>query len=85
MPRQQQGLDEGLVALGMPQEAVAHESRRIAQLGQGGFASPNEIEQKAAESASGIETSIGSPSTMSQWQAFTSTHGSPAASVSRST
>ena len=34
------------------QEAMSHEAKRISELGQGGFVSPNEIEQKAAESAS---------------------------------
>lgn len=34
------------------QEAMSHEAKRISQLAEGGFASPNEIEQKAAESAS---------------------------------
>jgi membrane fusion protein (multidrug efflux system) len=33
------------------QQALAHEASRIAELQQGGFASPNEIEQKQAESA----------------------------------
>ena len=33
------------------QQALAHEAARIAELQQGGFASPNEIEQKQAESA----------------------------------
>jgi len=32
------------------QQALAHEASRIAELQQGGFASPNEIEQKQAES-----------------------------------
>lgn len=34
------------------QEAVSHEAQRISELRQGGFASANEIEQKAAESES---------------------------------
>jgi membrane fusion protein, multidrug efflux system len=34
------------------QEAVAHEASRIAELKEGGFASPNEIERHAADSAS---------------------------------
>lgn len=34
------------------QEAISHEAERIAQLKEGGFASPNEIEQKSAESES---------------------------------
>ena len=34
------------------QEALSHEAQRISELGHGGFVSPNEIEQKAAESAS---------------------------------
>lgn len=34
------------------QEAISHEAKRISELGQGGFVSPNEIEQKTAESAS---------------------------------
>jgi RND family efflux transporter MFP subunit len=34
------------------QEAIAHEAQRISELAHGGFASPNEIEQKTAESAS---------------------------------
>jgi len=39
-------------ALQAEQTAVAHESARIAQLQEGGFASPNEIERHAADSAS---------------------------------
>ncbi len=34
------------------QEAMAHEAQRVSELGQGGYVSPNEVEQKAAESAS---------------------------------
>jgi len=34
------------------QKAISHEARRISELGPGGFVSPNEIEQKAAESES---------------------------------
>jgi RND family efflux transporter MFP subunit len=34
------------------QEAIAHESARVAELKEGGFASPNEIERRAADSAS---------------------------------
>ena len=34
------------------QEALAHEAARVAELKEGGFASPNEIENRAAESAS---------------------------------
>jgi RND family efflux transporter MFP subunit len=33
------------------QEAIAHESARVAELKEGGFASPNEIERHAADSA----------------------------------
>ena len=39
-------------ALQTEQEALAHESARVAELKEGGFASPNEIENRAASSAS---------------------------------
>ncbi len=39
-------------ALETMQTAIANESQRIAQLQDGGFVSPNEVEQKTAESAS---------------------------------
>jgi membrane fusion protein, multidrug efflux system len=39
-------------AIQAQQEAIAHESARVAELKEGGFASPNEIEKHAAESAS---------------------------------
>jgi membrane fusion protein, multidrug efflux system len=39
-------------ALQAEQEALAHEASRIAELKEGGFASPNEIERHAADSAS---------------------------------
>ena len=39
-------------AIQTEQEAVAHEAARIAALKEGGFASPNEIEKRAADSAS---------------------------------
>jgi RND family efflux transporter MFP subunit len=39
-------------AIQAEQEAIAHESARVAELKEGGFASPNEIEKHAAESAS---------------------------------
>ncbi|MFL5305398.1 MAG: efflux RND transporter periplasmic adaptor subunit [Polyangia bacterium] len=39
-------------ALQAQQEAIAHQAARVAQLKEGGFASPNEIENRAAESAS---------------------------------
>src|SRR5450432_3786475 len=39
-------------ALQAEQEALAHEASRIAELKEGGFASPNEIEKHAADSAS---------------------------------
>jgi RND family efflux transporter MFP subunit len=39
-------------AVAAQQEAVAHEAARIAELQQGGFASTNEIEKRAADSAS---------------------------------
>lgn len=39
-------------ALQTEQEALAHQAARVAELKQGGFASPNEIENRAAESAS---------------------------------
>jgi RND family efflux transporter MFP subunit len=39
-------------ALQAEQEAISHEAGRIAELEQGGFASPNEIERKRADSAS---------------------------------
>jgi membrane fusion protein, multidrug efflux system len=39
-------------ALQTEQEAIAHEASRIAELKEGGFASPNEIEKHAADSAS---------------------------------
>lgn len=39
-------------ALQAEQEAIAHEASRIAELKEGGFASPNEIERHAADSAS---------------------------------
>jgi RND family efflux transporter MFP subunit len=39
-------------ALQAEQTAVAHEAARVAQLQEGGFASPNEIERHAADSAS---------------------------------
>ncbi|HXU05629.1 MAG TPA: efflux RND transporter periplasmic adaptor subunit [Polyangia bacterium] len=39
-------------AIQTSQEAIAHEAARVAELKEGGFASPNEIERHAAESAS---------------------------------
>jgi membrane fusion protein (multidrug efflux system) len=39
-------------AIQTEQEALAHEAARIAELKEGGFASPNEIEKHAADSAS---------------------------------
>ncbi len=39
-------------ALQAEQEAIAHEAARVAELQEGGFASPNEIERHAADSAS---------------------------------
>jgi RND family efflux transporter MFP subunit len=39
-------------AIQAEQEALAHEAARVAELKEGGFASPNEIERHAAESAS---------------------------------
>jgi RND family efflux transporter MFP subunit len=39
-------------AIQASQEALAHEAARVAELKEGGFASPNEIEKHAAESAS---------------------------------
>ncbi|HSS37779.1 MAG TPA: efflux RND transporter periplasmic adaptor subunit, partial [Polyangia bacterium] len=39
-------------AVAAQQEAIAHQAARVAQLKEGGFASPNEIENRAAESAS---------------------------------
>jgi len=39
-------------ALQSEQEAIAHEAARVAELKEGGFASPNEIERRAADSAS---------------------------------
>jgi RND family efflux transporter MFP subunit len=39
-------------AIQAEQEALAHEAGRIAELKEGGFASPNEIERHAADSAS---------------------------------
>jgi membrane fusion protein, multidrug efflux system len=39
-------------AIQAEQEAIAHESARVAELKEGGFASPNEIERHAADSAS---------------------------------
>ena len=39
-------------AIQSEQEAIAHEAARVAELKEGGFASPNEIEKHAAESAS---------------------------------
>ena len=39
-------------ALQTEQEALAHSAARVAELKEGGFASPNEIENRAAESAS---------------------------------
>ncbi len=39
-------------AIQTEQEALAHEAARVAELKEGGFASPNEIEKRAAESAS---------------------------------
>jgi membrane fusion protein, multidrug efflux system len=39
-------------AIQTEQEALAHEAARVAELQEGGFASPNEIERHAAESAS---------------------------------
>jgi len=39
-------------AIQTEQEALAHESGRVAELEEGGFASPNEIERHAADSAS---------------------------------
>jgi len=38
-------------ALQTQQEALAHEAGRVAELKEGGFASPNEIENRAADSA----------------------------------
>jgi RND family efflux transporter MFP subunit len=39
-------------AIQTEQEALSHEAARVAELKEGGFASPNEIEKRAAESAS---------------------------------
>jgi membrane fusion protein (multidrug efflux system) len=39
-------------AIQTQQEALAHEAARVADLREGGFASPNEIENRAADSAS---------------------------------
>jgi RND family efflux transporter MFP subunit len=39
-------------AIQTEQEALSHEAARVAELREGGFASPNEIEKRAAESAS---------------------------------
>ena len=39
-------------AIQTQQEALAHEAGRVAELKEGGFASPNEIENRAADSAS---------------------------------
>ena len=39
-------------AIQAEQEAIAHEAARVAELKEGGFASPNEIERHAADSAS---------------------------------
>jgi RND family efflux transporter MFP subunit len=39
-------------ALQTQQEALSHEASRVAELKEGGFASPNEIENRAADSAS---------------------------------
>jgi RND family efflux transporter MFP subunit len=39
-------------AIQTEQEALAHEAARVAELKEGGFASPNEIENRAANSAS---------------------------------
>jgi RND family efflux transporter MFP subunit len=39
-------------AIQTEQEAIAHEAARVAELKEGGFASPNEIERRAADSAS---------------------------------
>lgn len=39
-------------AIQTEQEALAHEAARVAELKEGGFASPNEIEKRAADSAS---------------------------------
>jgi RND family efflux transporter MFP subunit len=39
-------------AIQTEQEALAHEAARVAELKEGGFASPNEIEKHAADSAS---------------------------------
>jgi RND family efflux transporter MFP subunit len=39
-------------AIQASQEAIAHEAARVAELKEGGFASPNEIERHAADSAS---------------------------------
>ncbi len=39
-------------AIQTEQEALAHEAARVAELEEGGFASPNEIERHAADSAS---------------------------------
>jgi len=39
-------------AIQAEQEAIAHEAARVAELKEGGFASPNEIEKRAADSAS---------------------------------
>jgi RND family efflux transporter MFP subunit len=39
-------------AIQAEQEAIAHEAARVAELKEGGFASPNEIEKHAADSAS---------------------------------
>ena len=48
-------------ALEAEQEAIAHESARVAELNEGGFASPNEIEKHAAESASKAGAAAGDP------------------------
>src|SRR5206468_6017590 len=39
-------------AIQTEQEALAHEAARVAELKEGGFASPNEIEKRGAESSS---------------------------------
>jgi RND family efflux transporter MFP subunit len=39
-------------AIQTEQEALSHEAARVAELKEGGFASPNEIEKRAAQSAS---------------------------------
>ena len=39
-------------AIEADQAAIAHEAARVAELHDGGFVSPNEVEKHAAESAS---------------------------------